>query len=82
MILPAMKMIMKTDPNIRMSLDPLECIRLRQHARNLLTDLVALEMILSLLKIFLRMIRKKKHADLKVFTQTNTMEINPKPLGF
>jgi len=46
-----------------MSLDPLGCDHPKQHATNLLADLAALEMTPFPLKIFLKMIRKKKHTD-------------------
>jgi len=59
--------------------DPLECDHPKLLATNLLTDLVALEMTPLPLKIFLKMIRKIKHANLKAFTPTNSMEIAPKP---
>jgi len=62
-----------------MSLDPLECDHPKQLATNLLADLTALEMTPFPLKIFPKMIRKIKHADLKVFILTNSMEIAPKP---
>jgi len=61
-----------------MSSDLLECDRLKQLAINLLADLAAPEMIPFLSKIFQKMTRKIKHADLKEFTPTSSMEIAPK----
>jgi len=68
-----------TDQSTKMSLDPLGCDHPKQHATNPLANLAALGMTLFLLKIFLKMIRKIRHADLKVFTLTSSMEIAPKP---
>jgi len=46
---------------------------------NLLADLAVLEITPLLLKTFSKMTRKIRHANLRVFTQTNSMEIAPKP---
>jgi len=83
MILPAMKMMMKIiNQSTKMSSDPLECDPPKQLVTNLLVNLAALETTPLPLKIFLKMIRKIKHADLKGFTPTNSMEIAPKPQDF
>jgi len=78
-----MKMKKKTtDQSTKTSLDPLEYDHPKQCVTNLPTDLVALEMTPFPLKIFLKMIRKIKHTDLKGFTLTSSMEIAPKPQDF
>jgi len=80
MILLATKKKKKTtDQSTKTSLDPLGCDHPKQHATNPLADLAALGMTPFLLKIFLKMIRKIKHVDLKVFTPISSMEIAPKP---
>jgi len=68
-----------TDQGTKMSLDPLGCDHPKQLATNPLANLAALGMTPFLLKIFPKMIRKIKHADLKVSTLTNSMEIALKP---
>jgi len=68
-----------TDQSTKMSLDLLECDHPKQHATNPLADLVALGMTPFLLKIFLKMTRKIRHADSKVFTLISSMVIAPKP---
>ena len=79
MILLVMKKKKKTtDQSTKTSLDPLECDHPKQLVTNLLTDLTALETIPSPLKIFLKMIRKIRHTDSKVFTLISSMEITPK----
>jgi len=80
MILLVMKKKKKTtDQSTKTSLDLLGCDHPKQHVTNPLADLAALGMTLFLLKIFLKMIRKIRHADSKVFTPTSSMEITPKP---
>jgi len=46
---------------------------------NLLTDLAVREMTPLPLRIFPKMIKKIKHADLRASTQTNSIEIALKP---
>jgi len=73
------KMTKTTNQSTKMSLDPSGCDHPKQHAINLHTDLAVLETIPSLLRTFLKMIRKTRHTDSKAFTQTNSMEIAYKP---
>jgi len=78
-----MKMMTRTiSQSTKMSLDPLECVRPKQHATNLPADLAALETTPFPLKIFLKMTKKKKHANLKASIQINSMETAPRPLDF
>jgi len=79
MILLTMKTKKITDQGTKMSLDLSGYDHPKQHKTNPLVHRAALGMTLFLSKIFLKMIRKIRHADLKAFTLTNSMEIAPKP---